>query len=74
MEIYKIVVNEAGTTNSYVQPRIFFNQQGARDYAQEIINDGYCDDYEVGSVVIYRERPDNSLGWFVTCGMERITK
>ena len=72
MEIFKIVIHAAGSLQSYCDPRIFFNQESARQYAKGIVKEGFWDEVEVGSVIIYRERPDNKLGWFVTVGQEAI--
>lgn len=75
MEIYKLILQSSGI-KSEVYPRIYFNQETARKEARELLGSDYADKpgEVIENVVICRERPDTSLGWFTTCGMERISK
>lgn len=72
MEIYKLILRSGLNTDVY--PRIYFNQETARKEARELLGTDYEDmpGEVVENVVICRERPDTALGWFTTCGMERI--
>lgn len=67
MDIFKIVVNEAGTLNRYVDGQIFFDKGAACIYADEIAKEGAWDDHEISSVHVYRETPEND-GRFRTIG------
>lgn len=74
MEIFRLILRSGLDTDVY--PRIYFNQEKARKEARELLGSDYADKpgEVVEDVVICRERPDTSLGWFTTCGMERISK
>ena len=73
-EIYKIVVRDADSLNSRVDPRIFFNREKAEEFAKRLWAEGIYEEIEIGSIVIYREIPDVALGWFTTAGMSYVTK
>ena len=67
MDIYKIVVDEAGTLNRYVDGQIFWEQAAAMKAADEIAQEGAWDEHEISSVCVYKERPDED-GRFRTIG------
>ena len=71
MDIYKIVMHEAGTLNSIIYPRLYWGVTIARDVAREIKNEGYYDNIEIDSVTIYRETPEKD-GWYHTIHSEKI--
>lgn len=73
-DIYKIVVRDANSLNSVVDPRIFFERVKAEEFAKAILAEGKYDDKPIGDIIIYREVPDISLGWFRTAGQSRIEK
>lgn len=73
-DIYKIVVRDADSLDFRVDPRIFFERAKAEEFAKQLWADGNYEDFKIGEIIIYREVPDASLGWFRTAGMSRIEK
>ena len=72
MEIYRIVIDVAGTLDTICFPRVFHKENAARKCARAIKDEGYWDEHEIGAVKILKERADMALGWFVTIGIETI--
>lgn len=66
MSIYKLVIREYGTLDSFVDGRIYSDPARAIDDADEILAAGWWNDRQVGSITIYKETADLSLGWFRT--------
>lgn len=73
-DIFKIVVRDADCIHSTVDPRIFFVREKAEEFAKQLLADGDYEDFKIGEIIIYREVPDATLGWFRTAGMSRINQ
>lgn len=72
MEIYRIIIDVAGTLDTICIPRVFHKESAARKYARELKDEGYWDALEIGTVKILKERADMALGWFITIGCEIV--
>lgn len=72
MDIFKLILQSGLDTDTY--PRIFFNEKAAQEEAYSLLGTDYDDKPGeiIEQITICRERPNTSLGWFVTCGMEII--
>ena len=73
MDIFKIVVNEAGTLDRYVDGQIFHNKNAAIMYAEEIGKEGWWDEKEIDAVSVYQETPSEGGKFRTTGEVYRIT-
>lgn len=66
MNIYKIIIGEAGTLESFVDSTIFCDMNVAVMFAKELFNEGEYEGHEISSVDVYREYDDKVHGIYRT--------
>ena len=66
MTIYKILIHEEGTLETFLYPTIFCDVFVAEKCAKEIAESGSYEDHEISSVCVYAETPEYVSGVFRT--------